>query len=153
MKNLSIVLFFILSLNLLAKEVQIVRYEYKDKIYYGKINKNIIQPLEDNIYKELKPYGNPIPLSKVKLLIPTKPQNVFAVGMNFASHLASSSNMPPPLFFKSPSSLIGSAETIVLPRDAENVHFEGELVLIIGKKRKYFNKRSPKLYLWCYCRK
>ncbi|WP_072682662.1 fumarylacetoacetate hydrolase family protein [Arcobacter sp. LA11] len=148
MKKLSLVLFFILSLNLLAKEIQIVRYEYNDKVHYGKINKNTIQPLEDNIYKELKPHGNPIPLSKVKLLLPTKPQNVFAVGMNFASHLASSSNMPPPLFFKSPSSLIKSGETVFLPKDSKNVHFEGELVLVIGKKTKNVSIKEAPNYIF-----
>jgi 2-keto-4-pentenoate hydratase/2-oxohepta-3-ene-1,7-dioic acid hydratase in catechol pathway len=56
--------------------------------------------------------------------------------MNFASHLSSPSSAPPPLFLKLPTSLIPSGEDILLPDDTTNVHFEGELVLVIGKETK-----------------
>lgn len=133
---LTLVLLSAFTINIFAKERHIVRFEYNNKINYGEIKDTNIEVMKNDIYKELKPTGILIPLSKVKLLLPTKPQNVFAVGMNFASHLSSLSNLPPPLFFKSPSSLIKDGETIVLPEDSTNVHFEGELVLIIGKKAK-----------------
>lgn len=136
MKFLPLILLFTLTINLFAKEIHIVRFEYKNEIQYGQINDDFIQPLDSNIYKSLKLVGEKIALKDVKLLLPSKAQNVFAVGMNFASHLSSPSNLPPPLFFKSPSSLILSGETIILPKDSTNVHFEGELVLIIGKKAK-----------------
>ena len=148
MKLLPLFLLFFLSLNLFAKEIHIARFEYKNEIYYGQINNDYIQALDSNIYKSLKPVGEKIPINKVKFLLPTKAQNVFAVGMNFASHLSSASNMPPPLFFKSPSSLILSEETIVLPKDSTNVHFEGELVLVIGKKAKNVSIKDAKDYIF-----
>lgn len=148
MKSLSLILPLTLSLNLLSKEIYIAKFEFNNKLYYGKINKNKIEPIEDNIYEEIKVKAEAIPLEKVKLQLPTKPQNVFAVGMNFASHLASSSNLPPPLFFKSASSLIKSNETIVLPKDSKNVHFEGELVLIIGKKAKNISIKEAPNYIF-----
>ena len=148
MKFLSLSLLFIVSINLFAKEIHIARYEYKNKIHYGQISNNYIQPLQANIYKKLLPIGKSIPLKEVKLVLPTKPQNVFAVGMNFASHLSSASNQPPPLFFKSPSSLIASGKTIVLPKDSRNVHFEGELVLVIGKKAKNISIKDAKNYIF-----
>ncbi|MBW3543750.1 MAG: fumarylacetoacetate hydrolase family protein [Planctomycetes bacterium] len=40
----------------------------------------------------------------------------------------------PQPFFKSPSCLIPDGGTIVLPRDAEIVHYEAELVIVIGRK-------------------
>ncbi|WP_413698751.1 fumarylacetoacetate hydrolase family protein [Psychromonas sp. KJ10-10] len=109
------------------------RFEHQDKIRYGQILGNSIQPLVEAPYSQVTPDGEPLPLSEVKLLLPTQPEKVFAVGMNFASHLSSPSNQPPPLFLKLPSSLIASQEVIQLPADARNVHFEGELVLVIGK--------------------
>ena len=42
----------------------------------------------------------------------------------------------PGVFAKFPTSLIPDGEDIVLPDDATNVHFEGELVLVLGKKAK-----------------
>lgn len=123
------------------------KFEYKNKVQYGKIIEDKIYPLKGNIFKSLDAKIDGMDLSKVKLLIPTNPQNVFAVGMNFASHLSSASNMPPPLFFKSPSSLILSGKTIDLPKDSTNVHFEGELVLIVGKKAKNVSIKDAHKYI------
>jgi 2-keto-4-pentenoate hydratase/2-oxohepta-3-ene-1,7-dioic acid hydratase in catechol pathway len=148
MKLLPLILLFSLSLNLFAKEIHIARFEYKNEIQYGQINNDYIQALDSNIYENIKPVGEKIALKEVKLLLPSKAQNVFAVGMNFASHLSSPSDLPPPLFFKSPSSLILSGETIVLPKDSTNVHFEGELVLIIGKEAKNITIKEAPSYIF-----
>lgn len=148
MKLLPLFLPLILCINLFSKEIHITRFEYQNQIHYGQINKDYIQPLDSNIYKSLKPIGEKIPIKEVKFLLPSKAQNVFAVGMNFASHLSSASHLPPPLFFKSPSSLILSGKTIVLPKDSTNVHFEGELVLIIGKKAKNVSIKDAPSYIF-----
>lgn len=133
---------------LFAQPIHVVHYEYQGVTSYGKVIGKTVQPLKANIFENLKEHGKPIALSNVKLLLPTKPQNVFAVGMNFASHLASASHLPPPLFLKSPSSLIGSNQTIQLPKDATNVHFEGELVLVIGKKAKNVTLKNAHKYIF-----
>lgn len=133
---------FLLILSLLTTSVlhalpnYYAKFQHNNQSSYGQIKGQSIQPLSGDLFGKLTPNGNPIPLSQVKLLLPTQPQKVFAVGMNFASHISSPSDRPPPLFLKLPSSLIGTGETIKLPADATNVHFEGELVLIIGKRTK-----------------
>jgi 2-keto-4-pentenoate hydratase/2-oxohepta-3-ene-1,7-dioic acid hydratase in catechol pathway len=120
----------------MAEVDHFARFEFNHQIRYGKIDGRTIQPLAGDLFGELIPDGQPVLLSAVTLLLPTEPQKVFAVGMNFSSHLPSSSQAPPPLFLKLPTSLIVSGEPILLPADARNVHFEGELVLIIGKRAK-----------------
>ena len=130
-------LFFIIFTTASIAEVEhLARYEYQGKVAYGQIINKQIQPLKGELFGVLTPTGQPLPLNKVELLIPTEPQKVFAVGMNFASHISSASSAPPPLFLKLPSSLVASGKEIQLPADANNVHFEGELVLIIGKQAK-----------------
>ncbi|OUR71221.1 fumarylacetoacetate hydrolase, partial [Arcobacter sp. 31_11_sub10_T18] len=136
------------SIMAIAKPIQISRFVYNGDIYYGKITGETIQPLENTIYKKLVNKGKSIPLSMVKIILPTKPQNVFAVGMNFASHFASQSTQPPPMFFKSPSSLILTGKDIQLTQDATNVHFEGELVLIIGKRAKNIKEADAHQYIF-----
>jgi 2-keto-4-pentenoate hydratase/2-oxohepta-3-ene-1,7-dioic acid hydratase in catechol pathway len=42
----------------------------------------------------------------------------------------------PQPFFKSPSCLVADGEKIVLPKDSKVVHYEAELVIVIGKKAK-----------------
>ncbi len=80
--------------------------------------------------------------TEVKLLPPTEPRAVFAVGMNFASHASSSSQAPPPLFLKLPSSIVAHNQDIQRPKDARNVHFEGEMVLVIGKQTRDVNEKE-----------
>jgi len=119
-----------------AQVQHIVRYQFQQQVNYGEIIDQQIQPLAGELFGTLTARGQPIPLSSVKLMLPTDPQKIFAVGMNFASHMSSPTNAPPPLFLKLPTALILSGEVIHLPADATNVHFEGELVLVIGKRAK-----------------
>ncbi|MGR5066048.1 fumarylacetoacetate hydrolase family protein [Photobacterium sp. DNB22_13_2] len=113
-----------------------VRFAFQNEIKYGKVIEDSIQPLKGSLFNEIEFDGEPLKRNQVQLLLPTSPEKVFAVGMNFASHLSSDRDSPPPLFLKLPSSLIRSGELIVFPNDASNVHFEGELVLVIGKELK-----------------
>ena len=119
-----------------AEVRQYARFALQGNIYHGLIQGDQITPITNSVFEKEHSFGKSIPLASVELLVPTDAQKVFAVGMNFASHLSSPSNAPPPLFLKLPTSLIPSGEDIVLPNDATNVHFEGELVLVIGKKTK-----------------
>jgi 2-keto-4-pentenoate hydratase/2-oxohepta-3-ene-1,7-dioic acid hydratase in catechol pathway len=56
------------------------------------------------------------------------------VGLNFQSHLGTRAPAEyPGLFAKYPTSLVGQGEDIVQPPDSKNLHYEGEMVLVIGK--------------------
>lgn len=72
-------------------------------------------------------------LSEVTFLPPVAPSKVIAVGLNYMSHLGDRPvASEPPLFAKYPTSLIGSGHPIHIPPDANNLHYEGEMVLVIG---------------------
>lgn len=148
MKKILLLISFLMTTIAFCEPTYFVRYKQDNNVGFGKLIENKIQPLKGNIFDKIEPIGDEILLKDVELLIPTKPQKVFAVGMNFASHLSSSSHLPPPMFFKSPSSLIANKKDIVLPRDASNVHFEGEIVLIIGKKAKDVSIKEAKNYIF-----
>ncbi|TVU63159.1 DUF2437 domain-containing protein [Vibrio atlanticus] len=120
--------------NIEVSSEHFVRYQYQDKVSYGKLDNDVVLPVSGDIFGEFSVAKNSIPLESVEVLLPTKPEKVFAVGMNFASHLASPVDAPPPMFLKLPSSLILTGEVIQVPPKARNVHFEGELVVVIGKE-------------------
>lgn len=136
MKILLSVIGFLFSVNCWAQIEYFARFEHNQQISYGRIVGDKIEPIKGDLFAKPISYKPAIALSSVKLLTPTIPKTVFAVGMNFSSHMASSSAAPPPIFLKLPSSLIASGEVIYLPKDAKNVHFEGELVLVIGQRAK-----------------
>jgi len=76
-------------------------------------------------------------VSRCKVLYPCEPSKIFAVGRNFKSHIGDKKPPTrPEIFFKPISALQNPEDPIVIPPGAQNVHFEGELVLMIGKVTK-----------------
>jgi 2-keto-4-pentenoate hydratase/2-oxohepta-3-ene-1,7-dioic acid hydratase in catechol pathway len=89
-------------------------------------------PDEDAVTKRI----DPIPLEKAKLLAPVLPTKIVCVGRNYRAHAAELGNAIPtePLvFFKPPSSLNDPGAQIRLPKLSQEVHYEGELAVVIGK--------------------
>ena len=81
--------------------------------------------------------GERVNLNEVRLLVPCLPPKILAVGRNYRSHLGTRpAPTRPEIFWKPVSSLQDPGGPIVLPRDATDVHFEGELVLVIGRTLK-----------------
>lgn len=65
-------------------------------------------------------------------------QNIFCIGRNYAAHIAELGNRPAesPVVFLKPTSALNLSKTIHLPAHSADVHFETELVLLIGKSGK-----------------
>ena len=66
-------------------------------------------------------------------------RNIFCIGRNYAAHIAELGNRPeedPVVFIKPTSSLHTPGTPIVLPSHSSDVHYEAELVLLIGKAGK-----------------
>ena len=70
-------------------------------------------------------------------MIPVTPSKIVAVGRNYVEHARELGNEVPAeplLFFKPPSALIGTGDTIRLPRVSQRVEFEGEIGVVIGRR-------------------
>lgn len=76
-------------------------------------------------------------MSRVRLEQEWQPVNtVYCIGRNYVAHIAELGNEMPeePLVFLKPNAcLLHSGGEIVLPSFSENVHYETELVLLIGR--------------------
>lgn len=81
--------------------------------------------------------GERLDLADVRLLAPVIPRSkVVAVGKNYAEHAAEFDGVVPPeplIFLKPNTSVIGPGEPIIRPVLSSNVHFEGELAVVIGR--------------------
>lgn len=76
-------------------------------------------------------------LNEVRLLSPSLPSKVVAVGRNYADHVAevfqqSSEHLPPTIFVKPSTSVVGPEAPIKIPDFATRVEFEGELAIVFG---------------------
>jgi 2-keto-4-pentenoate hydratase/2-oxohepta-3-ene-1,7-dioic acid hydratase in catechol pathway len=129
--------------------VKYVRYESGGTTSYGILDGETIRELRGDLFANPAPTGRELRLADVKLLAPCEPSKVIAVGLNYRSHLGTREPAAyPGLFAKYPTSIIGDGENIVIPADAGNVHYEGELVLVIGRTAKNVPKGQTRPYIF-----
>jgi 2-keto-4-pentenoate hydratase/2-oxohepta-3-ene-1,7-dioic acid hydratase in catechol pathway len=119
------------------------RFGYRTEIFYGVIEDNKVYRiknqydifLKENFIKELE-ICEEYEIHTLKIFHPSVPTKIVAVGLNYRDH-AEELNMPIPeepiLFLKPPSAVIGPEETIILPPQSKEVHYEGELAVIMKK--------------------
>lgn len=72
-------------------------------------------------------------------MMPVRPSKIIGIGRNYLEHARELGNeMPvvPILFFKPPTSLIATGDTIILPSVSSRVEFEAEIGVVIGKRVK-----------------
>ncbi len=122
--------------------MRVARFAGDDDPQYGVVGADgdtpIIAPLKgDPLYAPLELTGQKIPLEDVRLLAPVIPRSkVVCVGKNYVAHAAEMGGEVPtePLIFLKPNtSVIGPGEPIFYPKQSQNVHFEGELAIVIGR--------------------
>lgn len=114
-----------------------VRYASQGRVSYGILRGESIHELEGDVFAGPGEPVAEIALSEVRLLAPCVPSKVIAVGLNYRSHLKGRPEPEyPGVFAMLPSAVVGPEDAIVIPRDAQDVHYEGELVAVIGKQAK-----------------
>ena len=149
-KRLFITLIITISSHLFGSETtKYVRYTHEGQESYGILEGDTVRELVGDIFSAPTPSGKTLKLSEVHLLAPCKPTKVIAVGLNYRSHIG---NRPVPkypgLFAKYPTSIIGQEKNIVMPSDATDLHYEGELVIVIGKKAKNISVSKAPNYIF-----
>ena len=113
----------------------IMRYSKDSMIYFGLLEGKDLLRLDGDLFDGYTQTGVVDILSEVKPLFPCEPRQIFAVGRNYKSHLKDRKQPTrPEIFYKPYSSLLNPEDPIIIPQDANNVHLEGELVLVIGRK-------------------
>jgi 2-keto-4-pentenoate hydratase/2-oxohepta-3-ene-1,7-dioic acid hydratase in catechol pathway len=129
--------------------VRYVRYSNQGRASYGILEGDAIRQLRAAPWVDATPTGQRVAAKSVKLLAPSEPSKVLAVGLNYQSHLGERPAAAyPGLFAKLPTSIIGTEENIVLPPDATNTHYEGEMVIVIGKRASKVSKETAKEYVF-----
>jgi 2-keto-4-pentenoate hydratase/2-oxohepta-3-ene-1,7-dioic acid hydratase in catechol pathway len=115
-----------------------VRFQAKNaEPAWGLLEGKAVRKLTAAPYFEHKIAKAAVPLKGVKLLAPVAPPKIFAVGLNYKSHLnGRPAPVTPEIFYKPITAIADPGAPIVIPRSASNVHYEGELVLVIGKTTK-----------------
>ena len=111
-----------------------MRYRIDSAVHYGILEGERLHQLEGNPLQTRQTTGTIHQLSEVRTLVPCEPRQILAVGRNYRSHLKGRpAPSRPEIFYKPFNSLQNPHSPIVVPAEANEVHLEGELVVVIGR--------------------
>jgi 2-keto-4-pentenoate hydratase/2-oxohepta-3-ene-1,7-dioic acid hydratase in catechol pathway len=139
--------------------VRIARYTTGEDPTYGVIEGEpgqevVLEIQGDPMYQAVVFTGNRVPLEDVRLLAPIIPRSkVIGIGKNYADHAAEMGGEPPvePLMFLIPNTaVVGPGDPVVMPRQSSNVHYEGELAVVIGRICKDISPEQVKDVVYGY---
>jgi 2-keto-4-pentenoate hydratase/2-oxohepta-3-ene-1,7-dioic acid hydratase in catechol pathway len=135
-----------------AASIKYGRFQFDNTVAYGVVEGDRVRQLRGELFGVHEPTENNFPIDDVKWLVPVRPTQVVALAGNYKSHLPGETLDPmyqiPQPFYKSPSCLLPNAEAIVLPHDAEDVHYEAEMVLVMGRLARHVLKEQALDYVF-----
>lgn len=133
--------------------MKLLRYSDNDKIENGIFENNVIKKIKGDFFSEFQVTETEIDPSSIKLLPPTMPMKIVAVGLNYRDHAKElKMEIPnnPIIFIKPASTVIGPEDPIIYPDTSNQVDYEAELGIVIGKRAKNVEKDEAKEYILGY---
>lgn len=118
------------------------RVEYQGKIHYGFVAVGGVHLLTGSFFDAKTEHsGNVVPLEDVKILPPVVPSKVIGIAFNYKGAPAPKHDGMA-FFAKLPSAVIGPGEEIVPPPGSKDLHYEGELVIVMGLRTKNISEKD-----------
>jgi 2-keto-4-pentenoate hydratase/2-oxohepta-3-ene-1,7-dioic acid hydratase in catechol pathway len=130
-----------------VRPMKLVRFEIHGEVFSGSVERDVIRPTHGQTC--VRDYS----VAEVRLLPPSVPSKVVAIGLNYRDHaeeLGLTLPAEPLLFLKPSTSVIGPQDRIVLPRQSARVDFEAELAIVIGKTAKNVSRDRARDYILGY---
>lgn len=133
--------------------MKFTRFMVNSVLYKGIIEGETIREIKGNIFSDWTYTGNVFLPDQVKLLAPLEPKQIIGIGANYVAKVEEiPEELPaiPVFFFKPVSSVIGPEEEIIIPEGIEQVKFESELAIVIGKEAKNVPESAVLDYVFGY---
>ena len=137
--------------------MRIARYTTGEDPTYGLVDgagEKIAELQGDPLYQPIALTGATALVEDVRLLAPVIPRSkVIGVGRNYAEHARELGNEVPaePLLFLIPNTaVVGPGDPVVMPRQSRDVHYEGELAVVIGRMCKDVSRQDAAKVIFGY---
>lgn len=127
---------------------------------FATINGDTVTEVDGSPFDTYTPTSITRPLDSVKLLVPVVPPTFYAAGVNYTSHIremaarrGAEPQFPPQadIGYRANNALTATEEPIVIPADAsDEVQYEGELVVVIGKRAKHVSEDEALDHIFGY---
>jgi len=124
-----------------------LRFTANEKLSWGIVEGDRVFAVDGDPFGEWQRTSRTHALAEVKIALPVIPRTFYCVGLNYLKHLKEAANkrgevpnVPdrPEGAYRAQKALIAHDENVVIPSNAtEQIHYEGELVVVIGKKVKH----------------
>ena len=134
--------------------MKIIRYQNaQGEIRFAAQQQDRTFEIEGDIFNEYSISSQPAQIDKI--LAPVVPPAILCIGLNYRQHAAETgAKIPetPILFIKNPGALQNPNAPILLPRHlrSDEVDYEGELAIVIGKKCKNVSREQALSYVLGY---
>ncbi len=125
-----------------------LRYDGPNGVRYGIVEGDTVAEIDATPFVAWKRTGATAALHAVKTLVPVIPGTFYAIGLNYAAHAVEfgtgqvAPHPRPQPGYRANSALIADGENIVIPATSGGIQYEGELVVVIGKKAKHLTERD-----------
>ena len=124
-----------------------IRFTADGKTAYGLVEGDGVSEVAGDPFRGYEPTPRRHALEAVKIEVPVIPGTFYCAGLNYGAHVIEQAQKrgvapdfpkQPDIGYRAINALIAHEETVVIPADAtEKVQYEGELVVVIGKKAKH----------------
>ena len=131
------------------------RFKANGEVSYGVVEGDTVTKITGSPFQSYNSTNDSYAVSDVKLLSPTNPSKVVAIGLNYKSHLGGrpGPEAPEP-FLKASTSVIGNGDEIIIPKAAINekvkIQPEAELAVVIGKECKGATQSNALDFVFAY---
>ncbi|WP_129359834.1 MULTISPECIES: fumarylacetoacetate hydrolase family protein [Micrococcaceae] len=122
--------------------MRIARFTAEDQLFYGRVDgedgqETLTVLAGDPFYTGINPTEKTYPIADVRLVAPIIPRSkVVGVARNWNEHASELGNQAPtsPQFFLKPNtSVVGPGDPVTLPDFSEEISYEAELAVVIGR--------------------
>src|SRR6516225_5152288 len=127
-----------------------IRFTVAGQTSWGILEGDSVVAISGDPFDKFERTGRAHALADVKIEVPLIPRTFYCAGLNYVRHLKEAAdkrgevpNIPTraEIGYRAQNALIAHDEDVVIPRDAtEQVHYEGELVVVIGRKAKHLSE-------------
>lgn len=127
------------------------RFEYRDGASYGIIEGDKIIPVAGSPFSQFERLKARVSLSRAKLLAPVEKPVFYATSRNYRKNLQDSIGRSNRIFavseawagYRAASAITGPEADVVIPADCpDDVYFQGELVVVVGKKARHLTHQE-----------
>ena len=135
----------------LPAQERYVRFQLGDRISYGLLEGESIREVSGDPFQNPRPTGRRVRTAEVRLLSPLDPARVgkvLGIAINTRRPGREQAVAHPRFFAKMPTSLVGPGAEIEHPPEATNLDWEGELVLVIGKRARHVSVEAAPAYIF-----